>query len=79
MSEDPLLQPIAGAEHREFAGLEIDVMAAGETRVKRLVHGVGGRWSEHVKPHVGMPSLYRHRSGDCPGVPSGSVRFAAAP
>ncbi len=57
MSEDAatptILQPIEGAEHQTFAGMEIDVMAAGETRVKRLVYGVGGRWSEHVKPHVG--------------------------
>ena len=25
-------------------------MTAGETRIKRLVYGVGGRWSEHIKP-----------------------------
>jgi hypothetical protein len=53
MSGDPLQRPIDGAEHQQFAGMEIDVMAAGDTRVKRLVYGVGGRWSEHVKPFVG--------------------------
>ncbi len=53
MSADPLLQPIDGAVHQRFAGMEIDVMTAGQTRIKRLVYGVGGRWSEHVKPHVG--------------------------
>jgi hypothetical protein len=53
MSDDALLKPIDGAEHQRFAGMEIDVMTAGETRIKRLVYGVGGRWSEHVKPHVG--------------------------
>lgn len=52
MSDEALLQPIDGAVHQTFAGMEIDVMTAGETRIKRLVYGVGGRWSEHVKPHV---------------------------
>lgn len=52
MNDDPLLQPIDGAEHGEFAGIEFDVMQAGDTRIKRMVYGVGGRWSEHVKPHV---------------------------
>jgi hypothetical protein len=53
MSDDALVQPIDGAVHQTFGGIEIDVMAAGETRIKRLVHGVGWRWSEHVKPLVG--------------------------
>jgi hypothetical protein len=53
MSDDTILQPIQGSQHQNFAGMEIDVMTAGETRIKRLVYGVGGRWSEHVKPLVG--------------------------
>ena len=32
--------------------MQIDVGRVGEARVKRLVYGVGGRWSVHVKPHV---------------------------
>jgi hypothetical protein len=48
----PLLQPIDGARHENFAGMEIDVMNAGDVRIKRMVYAVGGRWSEHVKPHV---------------------------
>lgn len=53
MAPDPLTEPIDGADHTEFAGIGIDVFSAGDARVKRLVYGVGGRWSEHVKPHVG--------------------------
>ncbi|MGA9276369.1 hypothetical protein [Ilumatobacter sp.] len=54
MSEpDTVMGPIEGATHQSFAGMEIDVMSAGPVRIKRLVYGVGGRWSEHVKPHVG--------------------------
>ena len=51
MSDD-LLEPIDGAAHQSFGGMEVDIMHAGETRVKRLVYGVGGRWSEHIKPLV---------------------------
>lgn len=50
---DPLTGPLDGGFHSEFAGIGIDVFEAGDARVKRLVYGVGGRWSEHVKPHVG--------------------------
>ena len=53
MSDDTILQPIEGSKHENFGGMDIDVMTAGETRIKRLVYGVGDRWSEHVKPLVG--------------------------
>lgn len=53
MDNDPLLGPIDGAESRDFAGMKIDVGAAGNARVKRLVYAPGGRWSTHVKPLVG--------------------------
>lgn len=52
-SDDPMLSPIDGAKHENFAGVEVDVMAAGETRVKRLVYAVGGKWSTHIRPHAG--------------------------
>ncbi len=52
-TSDPLLAPMDGAEHQEFAGIELDVTTIGEARIKRMVYGVGGRWSTHVKPHVG--------------------------
>ncbi|HAS09458.1 hypothetical protein NHL50_01865 [Acidimicrobiia bacterium EGI L10123] len=53
MASDPLVEPIEGGEHQSFAGIDIDLFAVGDARVKRLVYGVGGKWSEHVKPHVG--------------------------
>lgn len=49
---DAVHDPIKGARHETFAGMEIDVMEAGPVRIKRLVYGVGGRWSVDVKPHV---------------------------
>lgn len=48
-----LLGPIAGAEHDEFAGVEVDLVRAGTARVKRLVYRPGFRWSTDVKPLVG--------------------------
>jgi hypothetical protein len=48
-----LLGPIAGAEHGEFAGIEVDCVHAGTARVKRLIYRPGSRWSTDVKPLVG--------------------------
>ena len=50
---DILLAPIKGAEHREVGGVQLDVVAAGNSRVKRLVYPVGFRWSKDMKPLVG--------------------------
>ena len=50
---DPLVEPIEDGEHQEFAGIRIDLFQAGDARVKRLVYQPGGKWSEHVKPHIG--------------------------
>jgi len=50
---DTLLAPIKGAEHREVGGVQLDVVAAGNSRVKRLVYPVGFRWSKDMKPLVG--------------------------
>ena len=48
-----LLGPLAGAEHEQFAGVEVDCVRAGTARVKRLVYRPGFRWSTDVKPLVG--------------------------
>jgi hypothetical protein len=53
VEEDPLLAPMPGATHQEFAGMNIDVTPVANARVKRLVYPPGGKWSEHVKPLVG--------------------------
>jgi hypothetical protein len=52
-SADPLIGPMAGAEHREIGGVQLDVVRTGECRVKRLVYPPGFRWSTHMKPIVG--------------------------
>ena len=50
---DTLLAPMRGAEHREVGGVQLDVVAAGNSRVKRLIYPVGFRWSKNMKPLVG--------------------------
>jgi hypothetical protein len=50
---DALLAPILGSVHEDFAGVQADVVHAGEARVKRLIYPAGTRWSIDVKPLVG--------------------------
>jgi hypothetical protein len=52
-SDDPLLRPIAGAERNELNGVVVDVVRAGDARVKRVVYPAGYRWSTHIGPAVG--------------------------
>lgn len=52
-TSDSLHAPIKGAEHREVGGVQLDVVSAGNCRVKRLIYPVGFRWSQHMKPIVG--------------------------
>ena len=47
---DPLTGPIEGAEHREIGGASVDIVGAGNGRVKRAVYPPGFRWSTHMKP-----------------------------
>jgi hypothetical protein len=50
---DALVAPMQGAEHREVGGVELDTVAAGNCRVKRVVYPTGFRWSKNMKPLVG--------------------------
>jgi len=50
---EPLLAPIKGADHREVGGVQVDVVGAGNGRVKRAIYPPGFRWSTHMKPVVG--------------------------
>jgi len=50
---DPLLAPIKGADQRTVGGVRIDIVRAGNGRIKRLVYPPGFRWSSHMKPLVG--------------------------
>jgi hypothetical protein len=50
---DPLTAPIEGADHRDVGGAQVDIVRAGNGRVKRAVYPPGFRWSTHMKPAVG--------------------------
>jgi hypothetical protein len=50
---EPLLASIEGADHREVGGVHLDVVPAGNGRIKRAIYPVGFRWSTHMKPIVG--------------------------
>jgi hypothetical protein len=50
---DPLVAPIEGAESREAGGVQVDVVPAGNGRVKRAIYPPGFRWSERMRPVVG--------------------------
>jgi hypothetical protein len=51
---DPLFAPVPGADHREVAGgVTLDIVPAGDGRVKRVIYPAGFRWSRHMKPEVG--------------------------
>jgi hypothetical protein len=53
VATDPLLDPIPGADHQDLAGISIDVVPAGEGRVKRAIYPPGFRWSERLKDVIG--------------------------
>jgi hypothetical protein len=50
---EPLLASIEAADHREVGGVQVDVVPAGNGRVKRAIYPPGFRWSTHMKPIVG--------------------------
>jgi len=52
-SDDPVLAPISGAEHRKIGGIEVETVRVGAARVKRMVYPPGFRWSTNIKPIVG--------------------------
>ncbi len=52
-TRDSLLAPIAGADRRQVGGVTIDIIRAGNGRIKRVVYPRGFRWSTHIKPAVG--------------------------
>ena len=52
-SPDPLFAPIKGSEHRDIGGVSLDVVRAGDGRVKRLIYPPGYRWSRDMKGVAG--------------------------
>jgi hypothetical protein len=50
---DPLFAVINGAEHREVGGLHLDIVRAGDCRIKRIIYPPGFRWSVNMKRVAG--------------------------
>ena len=50
---DPLLEPLREGEHRDIAGVRLDIVRTGACRVKRVIYPPGFRWSIDMKPIVG--------------------------
>jgi len=50
---DPLLDPLREGEHRDIAGVQLDIVRTGACRVKRVIYPPGFRWSIDMKPIVG--------------------------
>ena len=53
MATDPLFAAVPGADRREVAGVTLDIVQAGEGRVKRAIYPPGFRWSTNMKALVG--------------------------
>ena len=49
---DALTAPIEGACRKDVGGAVVEVVRAGNGRVKRSVYPPGFRWSTHMKPNV---------------------------
>jgi hypothetical protein len=52
MASDPITAPIKGAERREIGHVRLEVVRAGDARVKRMIYPRGFRWSVDMKPTV---------------------------
>ena len=52
-SNDRLAAPLRDSESRMIGGVQIDVVRAGASRVKRIIYPAGFRWSKNMKPITG--------------------------
>ena len=52
MNKDALLAAIPGADHREIATMQLDIVKTGAARVKRMIYPPGFKWSTNIKPIV---------------------------
>jgi hypothetical protein len=52
-STDPLCGAITGSDHRDIGGVELDIVRAGDCRVKRIIYPPGFRWSKDMKGVAG--------------------------
>jgi hypothetical protein len=51
------------AEHRDFGGVQLDVVRTGNARVKRSIYPVGFHWAEDIKPLVGTEACMHAHVG----------------
>ena len=74
-----------GAERRDVGGVKLEVVRAGDARVKRMIYPVGFRWSTNMKPLVHTDQcMHAHvgflaRGSIHIGFPDGCVREYSAP
>ena len=50
---DALVAPMAGADHRDVGGVQLDIVRTGTGRVKRVIYPPGFHWAEHMKGVAG--------------------------
>jgi hypothetical protein len=50
---DELFAPIPGAERRYLGRVQLEVVRAGDARVKRMIYPPGFKWSADMKPAIG--------------------------
>jgi hypothetical protein len=60
---DTLLGTIPGADHKELGGVQIDIVRAGNARVKREVYPAGFHWARDAKPYVGTETCMHAHVG----------------
>lgn len=55
-THDPLTAPVPGADSRNVGGVQLDIVRAGNGRVKRAIYPPGFRWSIHMQPVSKTPT-----------------------
>ena len=50
---NPLLAPMQADKHQEVGGVQVDIVRAGNVRVKRMIYPPGFHWTAHLKGAVG--------------------------
>ena len=62
-ASDTLTAPIPGAEQRELGGVRLDIVRAGNARVKRSIYPPGFHWARDIKPLVGTETCMHAHVG----------------
>lgn len=60
---DSLMAAIPGAEHRDVAGVQLDIVKAANARVKRSIYPAGFHWARDIKPLVGTDTCMHAHIG----------------